>query len=195
MFNTIPTQENAARANRRKGDLMIGYFLTFSFVLAFTIPEAVLTEVSALRSFTSEMATLIPSIDHLTKRSAFPEITRLYFSVLWTSVPIWVLIFCTKIPGLFSVQHVRNRKTLITFLYLTLMPSIPLFFAYFVGASDGGKIDRTMVWLLSNNRFGLAAAGSILIAASALALSSIVLWLIHIPQIYFDEPLKGESFR
>ncbi len=61
-------------------------YIAIGFTLAL-MPADVLTKFPLLQSFANSMAALVPSIDPISRISSFPEVTKLFFAVMWFLMP------------------------------------------------------------------------------------------------------------
>jgi hypothetical protein len=52
-------------------------------------PDDVLTRISIFRHFVDALSQLIPSLERVGSRSRFPEVTTLYHTAMWVSVPLY----------------------------------------------------------------------------------------------------------
>lgn len=166
---------------------MASIIATLGLLAPYIIPEAILDGWSQIYRFASFMSMAIPSIDHLSKLSSFPQLTRLYLSIMWATVPLQIAVFVIKPGGSFSVSHIRSKLLPITLLYLSLVPAIILFAVFLLGSDfggNGGPYGR-IVGGMANSKLILGLVSTVLVLAVSYFAASFVLWIKNWPRIYF----------
>lgn len=172
-----------------RADIILFVSLVFGIVLAMSLPSDVLTRTPSLRVFTDWMA-VIPSIGYLQQMSSFPEVTRLFFSVMWVLVPIQALALL-RVQGLINIEKsllsiqrmVSSRFMAHVSLVLVLLLLIvfPIVLLGEGGQDDGGwMVHEIGHRLMSSSRFWLGALGSGLLAAMAAAICIFLMWVVYL---------------
>lgn len=110
-------------------------------LLALTMPEGVLTEWPQLRPFCEFMVLLFPVIGHYTVTSTFPEVTKLYMSLMLASSPFAFLApFCSLYPDrrlFLPIQRSDTRsipidKHILSATLFSFLAPVLVYFHWFV---------------------------------------------------------------
>lgn len=158
------------------------------FILAIFLPDDILSRFSILRSISETMSSLIPSIENLTRQSRFPEVTQFVFSIVWITIPIWILIFSRV--AIITSEVVRKNKKLFTVFFMLIFPILLFGFYYVVGDSGIGthegnsstdRIERAMI----TSRFYLGIWSGILALGFSIMTTMFFQWIRTIPSAYF----------
>lgn len=75
-------------------------YLVFGFFLALFTSENVLTDHPSLSKFADWMASIIPSINAISRISSFPEVTKFFFATMWILA-----------PAVLAITFARNKPT------------------------------------------------------------------------------------
>ena len=184
-----------SRPPNRRGNIIVGWYVAAIFALALAIPEDVLTTVPALERFTDLMASIVPSIDTLTARSEFPQVTRLFFSTLWATMPIQVAL-CRFAAGPFSIENAKRKKWISLLFVFVITPTLVYFMMFVVGQDTGGAmLSRRLNEMTGASRVGLAIGGYFVAFGVALPILLSLLWFRNVPQIYLKSSGQGDKYK
>ena len=171
------------------GKYVFLFIVLFSVLLAYSIPKNILSSLPSLKVYTDFMSYLIPSIEQVARWSIYPDVTRLFFSVMWCTIPIQAVMFF-KVPGLFEIrlEVFRKNRFLITVGILTGFFIIPVFI-FMIGGSpvenQGMMIHEVANRLLQGSLFWLGILGSCITIYVSLQIIIFIKWARLIPKIYF----------
>ena len=175
-----------------KQDIIVALSLFLGLVMATALPVNVLSSVPILQDFTDLFASIIPSIDHVTTMSNFPEVTRLFFSVMWLFVPLQIaaLLYVGRFIDVEVIlRKFRGNKTassnFMSHVALLFLVSMGIFSPMFL---IGGDIHNTQGHmphevanrLISSSRFWLGLLGSGLLLAVAFCTALLISWFAYI---------------
>lgn len=136
------------------------------FLLAFVIPEGLLTRASTLSTLVDAFSTLVPSVNRLSRVSAFPDALRLYWTVMLFAQPFVTVAAWMHLPKTTRAFESLRQMILVWICVAFLM----LLFVYFpIVGRDVGPQDVTMLegrgkaffTLATQYRLGLAVIGSL----------------------------------
>lgn len=84
----------AEKQKLTKYDIRFFGLMVTCFALVFVLPEPRSTEPGIVNGFIRLMTSIIPSINQWAEGSKFPQLTRLYLSILWSVTPVmsWLLL-------------------------------------------------------------------------------------------------------
>ncbi len=173
------------------GALVVGVVL-FGLFLVISLPDNILTHSTLFQRYTDVMASLVPTIDQITNISTFPQVTRLFLSVMWTLVPV-VTVLILRLPGIlhFQVNKIKENKFLYTASFIFL-PFMIVFVAMFLIAADGadslegGMLHELILRNISHSKIWLGFFGSLMMLVLSFVLSGFLKWTCSIKEIYFE---------
>jgi hypothetical protein len=82
--------------------------LMFGLLMALSLPDDVLIRSELVRTFADVMASLIPSIGNMENMSSFPQATRLFFSTMWSLVPVQIVAMLL-VPGFIDIEKILQN--------------------------------------------------------------------------------------
>jgi hypothetical protein len=151
-----------------------------------------LSTSDSLRDFADSIAVRIPSIDKLAKWSAFPEVTKLIFSIMWTAIPIVFFIFLYDMlttplrPAV--IPAYRNRRFLLTFGVYIFLPALVWFAWIHLGETSpketSSAISDIVNRAISNSRFWLGVVSACFPIFVGFVLTMIVVWTRLLPALF-----------
>lgn len=156
------------------------YFVLGSYgvlVLAgLLIPENILRDYPFARTFSDFMAAIIPQIDRITALGVAPDINRFYYSVLWTTFPLYFPIFLMS-----SIEYVERgyeRKfSVLKVALLSLFAFLVCWLVMFLSIGDLIVVGRKheMMWMFNNRLARALLAPMIVLGFQAMLASLIVM--------------------
>lgn len=141
--------------------------LGLSPLLAYSIPDQVLTHWPWAKRFTDVMVTIVPSIERLTEISTFPDVTRLFMSLqwaIWGPLCLWFMMRYGSPNERKMIDTLRIMQ--MRWWYFLFMPPLALAFVWFLAFfpfPDMGKgshlFDQMILWI-GESKFWLGIIGS-----------------------------------
>ncbi|WP_427501719.1 hypothetical protein ACQE3E_23900 (plasmid) [Methylomonas sp. MED-D] len=104
---------------KNPGRLMFISPIVFGFFIALLCPENILDKHWLLQSVTSKLKAIFPPIEGYAIKSEFPQVSELYFSLMWALSPYYLFI---------SILSIRRNQGLIDWLPKTQFEVIKVFF-------------------------------------------------------------------
>ena len=175
--------------NIRNGTLIFVAFLSIGVVLAMATPPKILSLMPGIRPFTDFMGALIPSIERLAAWSKYPDVTRFFFSVMWATVPIQVLLLI-RARGLFRprIDVFRAKRFLTTAGVLSGVFVLTPVAIFLIGGApeenQGMLIHEVANRLMQGSRVWLGLLGSAIVIGVSLNIVIFVVWLRLTPKIF-----------
>lgn len=178
--------------------LWMKYYFVFGFVLAFLLPEDILTTLPLLSSYADLLARFIPFIDWVADASTRPQVIRLWYAVMWPCL----LILPVRYMSLYAFRHLpamarrmgfwRHLVTasggvLISGMLYGLMISAEMMPAKSYSMGHG----RLMLALITDYRTGLAIfAPTLMLVQFVTYLGSLFLVLALFARFFYRENLS-----
>lgn len=179
-----------ARSNARTSMLLVST-LVFGICLAVAMPDDAVSRSVLARAFSDGMSTLIPSINYFSKISEVPEVTKVFLSVMWLSVPINAYLFL-RIPGSIRFdQEIVNRKwwallALAVLAYLLIVRPI-IWYPMSSHELTGNAFTPTVLKLVSHSRVWLGVIGSSVCFCTAVVLAALISCLRNFRRLYLPK--------
>lgn len=123
---------------------LLRYPILVGLLLALYAPNSVLDDYPFLKPFTQFMGTILPPIQYYAEKSKFPQVTELYFALMWLFAPLhfyflnqdfheqrfewarkWKLKELT--PPYRGFKQYAHR----VFIVLILMPALIIFYLFY----------------------------------------------------------------
>jgi hypothetical protein len=147
-------------------------YITMGMLLAILLPSDIVTAIPLLGDFTELMSGLIPSIEKIASVSAFPEVTRTYFSVMWATQPLLTAFTIFQLRWELK-RHPLSKLIWVTFLGVPML-ALFVYITLFLPGDVVGKIDhgyssgrgKAFFTLLNNYRPMLGLIGGIVLLVS-----------------------------
>jgi hypothetical protein len=168
-------------------DTVVITSVLIGLLLATLTPRDVLTRFEYLKSYTTAMTSIVPSIDDLAVHSAFPEVTSFFFGVMWMLVPIQAIVLYLIGGGLkiekvlaglrriVSSTPAAHAALLLLFLSLVFVPLLIL--GQGQEPSEGWLVHEVAMRAMSGSRVALGLLGSLLLAVVAVAIALLMQWV------------------
>jgi len=156
-------------------------------LLAVFLPEDILSHSPMLQSISDVMSGLVPSIENLTRRSRFPEVTQLILSVTWLIIPILALAYY-KID-MVRIDIVSKKRKLFLLVFLLLFPALIFSFGYILGNAvleEANTIGDRVIQKIISSRLLISILASLITITLSFLLALFVQWIRIIPFIYFN---------
>lgn len=148
------------------------WFAVLGIILALLTPTKILSMLPPLKGLTSFMTSIVPSIDRVTAVSSFPEVTKLYFSLMWIALPAATVIVMLRAPAL-PVWHFSFSQWAggilffpLLFLLLVYVPFTGIGIEPEVLSYTSGR-GKAFLTLMSQYRAGLAVIGTLLLCGTS----------------------------
>lgn len=174
----------------REGTFVLSAVIGVLLILA--LPEHALAHSPLLQSFTDLMATAIPSIDYLTNISIFPEVTRLFLSLMWLFVPFQTAAFLFQSSAIqFDIDKVRKQKV---FYYGGAVFIVLVFIVLWsvMGSTEDPILSRESdrdlfffekwIYAIKYSKLMLGVVGSLLLAATAFSFAYFIKLIVSTPK-------------
>jgi hypothetical protein len=168
----------------------VGVGVLLLVLVSAIVPQDVITRNRFLHDYVAVSSSVIPGIERLAAVSSFPEVTRLVVSLMWTFVPIFTAVYLVKLripEGAWA--NFRQRPFFLTFGLVVMAISVVLLavLADFTPEDlKGGLLNETVLHAISTSRMGLGLITGFFSAGIAAMVYMVLIWLLHLPRIYFS---------
>lgn len=166
-------------------------------LVAVFVPVNVFTTYTHAKAYYEYVKYFLPMIERHAQFSDFPNVARLYFSVVWPLLPLQIIMVCIRYIRCCENQVVARFISDVARLKITNSISLPLkvwapfaFVALLVGGIWAlfylGKDPSFCQGCVNTNRFGMALIHSVLVPwAFGLLFAVGLIWFRNIRAIYF----------
>jgi hypothetical protein len=155
-----------------------------SSLLAVLTPEDVITRHPTIGRLCNSIANLVPMIARASELSVFPEVVKVYFTVMWVLVPFWLLV-CFLLPSgrLWSIEKMVKARFFLLFFFPIFAPASIFFFLTYFGLDKPGTLPA-LIRITLTSKVGLAMLGPVPTICFVLLTYGAVLWVSRIPMLY-----------
>lgn len=150
-------------------------------LLAYSIPDHVLTLWPWTKSFTDIMVTIIPSIERLTEISTFPDVTRFFMSLqwaIWAPVCLWLMMRYGEPNERKMIDALRVMQA--RWWYFLFVPPLALAFIWFLvsfpfpGIGKGSHLFDQWIRWMGESQFWLGLLSSAFIFFAMLCVAGLL---------------------
>lgn len=142
------------------GIALLVYYFAMA-IIGILIPDDILTNHAWAREYSDFMADIVPQIDRITALNINPDVNRFYFSVLWTGVPILILLIVVgALIGGVNKRYIKRSDSILRIIVgITLAVIMALY------AISASYIDPSMKLSLTifATKIGMSFYGQILL--------------------------------
>jgi hypothetical protein len=122
--------------------------------------------------------------------SAFPEVTKLVLSVVWTLAPVQMLLCAGRLhlrPNWSAISRHRIASTFILLIVGFAVVSLAVLYEMRPSDLEGWTISERVLKAVSTSRLWLGLVAGFMVSAAAMVLYVILFELRHFHHIYFRE--------
>lgn len=148
--------------------------------LAVFSPLPVPNALSSLQNLAGSFGEFAPGIDRLAEISAFPDLARIWFLVMWLLLPIEIAFIMSFKDDLFPRSKSSNRNCMLVFFYLISGLAVGVAVIYFLGPSLAYLNSHSRFFNLTTSRIGLGLHGSILLFLVGFSIAGSLAYLNYI---------------
>lgn len=163
--------------------VLIVWFL--GFLVGAFVPTTVLTDSWALQRYVSAMSFVVDPKGLISSKSAFPEVTTLYHSIVCWSFPFWFLVWWKWMNSQIGIGKTdmifKSRLSIWNRLVVLLLLPLWLFLTYAFTLNHGGD---TRLVAFGTSRLQLAIFGMAIPAGMA---GTLALALFSIKRVFTSE--------
>ncbi len=172
---------------RLSGDMLAKIFILLIVtgpILAYTLPENVLSRWPIAAAFADFVARYVPSIDKFTAISQFPQVTRLFLALLWGVIAPAFLVACLMTTP--QANHLRRMQAPEWAVWTAPLAAVAMFwvvlFMPFVevtsraGLPCGPTPFEEGICLLSDSRLWMGLFCTLYVLAADISVVAMILW-------------------
>lgn len=171
--------------------LSLWCFQIAGVLLILLVPDNVLDESPFLAIITNFISGIVPSIDKWVSHSSFPQVTKVFFTYCWISIPFQTIIISRHktsedrfVQGWCKDPRTRYWRSILLFLF-----NGSIFFLYFYFALPEEKSCTSLCVHLTKTVQGLFG---VIAAISISTLIALIIWWIKNFKIIFLLTQKRE---